>query len=597
MEKNSLNLPLPLLGFIFGLSLQVTILLIDAYSTYGELSLNVLKVQQKNNIHLFLDLFPFICLLLAYLLNKKYNSYIDKLEKINYTNTTESTKHKIQEKNDNNDDLHKKTLRLQKENFIKSKLLNESYVNIKTKIDEITSLAESIDNIEVIKNLSNEINTQLMDMNDYIKLDSNEIKLSNKNINLINVVENIVDNIYPQAKKREIDLFYYINPNTPDLIIIDNIYLSKILEKLLTYSINTTKKGYVFLSVTAEKKQTSIMELKILIENTSAGVEDNKVVWGDNTATNTDYIISDLSLILCKKWSELLNGKLWLESTLGKGTSFFLTFELPISKTSYKAKENLSSLENKKIVLLDQKEFSSNLFKLYFDRYDSDLTTIKSLEDPFDNNIDLFIINDRFEDRFFEKFSAYLIENNFPILVICNTSNSDFINKIEEIDNFHTYKNNKLFFFTSDFIKETPFINIMLRIFNRDTKEVNNTEKTTKYNDIDEELIDFNVILNLKEISDEDNNLFNDIVSDFQEEIPILLEKLKLNVKNSNKELSLDLIKRIEGPSINLGAKKLFKVCELAQDSIQKSDFDKTGNIIFQIESIYELSLKKLKNY
>lgn len=593
MEKSTFNLSL--LGFILGLILQLTIIFIDGYATYGEFSFNVIKLQQKNPIFLFLDTFPFIFLFLGYLIEKKYNIYIDKFKGKIYTNIDETLKNKVKEKTDtkeNKDELYKKILKLQKENSIKGKLLNESYINIKNKIDEITDLGESIDKVKLLKNLSNEINNQLVDMQDFIKLDNHEIKLSNKNMSISITIENLLDSIYIESEKKGIELFYYINLNTPDSIIIDATYLSKILEKLLIYSLNTTKKGYVFLSITAEKKINSNIEIKFLIENTSSGVEDNKLAWGDTPTDNSDHIISDLGLILCKKWSELLGSNLFLENKIGKGTSFFLTFELPTNKVNYKAKEDFSKLKDKNIVLLEEQNFTTNLFKLYFDRYNAHLKSIKSLEEEIDKNTDLLIVNKLFNESEFETFIKNLANNNFPILILCYGKNNDFINKIEKIDNFYGYKNNNLFFLAVEYIKEKALLSTILKICNSYVQET--SSKSEKIN-TEKDLIDLNVISNLKEISDETNNLFNEIVSDFEQELPSLIENLKLASKNHDKKQSLELIKKIEGPSINLGLKELFKTCEKSQENIQKENFDEANKFILDIEKIYLLSLQKLK--
>lgn len=622
MKKTTFNLPL--IGFIFGLLLQLLLILIDAYATYGELSFNVIKLQQKSTIHLFLDSFPFIFLFISYLLEKKYTTTIDKLKEINSRISTETTKNKIQEKHDNIDELHKIILNLQKENFIKGKLLNESYIKIKNKFDKINDLRENINNIELLKTIRHEINNQLTDMNDFIKLDKRMIKLDTKDMNIVSTIESLLDNFHTKNKNKELDIFYYINPSTPDSIIIDSIYFSKILEKLLVYSLNTTTKGYIFISITAEKKSTNTIDIKFLIENTSSGVEDNKLIWGDTAIHNNDYIISDLGLILCKKWSDILGGKIWLESKIGKGTSFFVTFELPTNKVIYKPKEELAKLKNKNIVLVETKDYTTRLFKLYVDRYESNLSVVKNLSVVFDSNIDLLIINNVSENNILEELKKYLMDNNFPILIICSTKNNNFINRIEAIDNFYDYKNNNLFFLTTDYIKEGILLNTLLSIFNSYVKGVHNiikpssTTNESKNGDFfaeyaipkepaqnitvvnetintENELIDFNVISNLKEISDESNNLFNEIVSDFEEEIPTLIKNLKIYIKHHDKKLSLELIKKIKEPSINLGTKKLFKSCEVLQDIIKKEEFKKADAIVLQIEEIYLLSIKELQ--
>lgn len=138
------------------------------------------------------------------------------------------------------------------------------------------------------------------------------------------------------------DLFTFFNVNahvielklstitaTPLIIESDKVKLQQILTNLIGNAIKFTKEGYVEFGF--KKSENSIV---IYVKDTGMGIdkEYHKSIFERFVQANSgrirEYEGSGLGLAISKLYTELLGGKIWLESELNVGSTFFV--ELPL---------------------------------------------------------------------------------------------------------------------------------------------------------------------------------------------------------------------------------------------------------------------------
>jgi signal transduction histidine kinase len=190
-------------------------------------------------------------------------------------------------------------------------------------------LSKIIESIFVAANRTNEL---LEDTLLWATSQSRNITFNPSVVNLNEIILETLDIHNPGAKAKNISIEY---PTRDQLQIFADIYMLKaIMRNLITNAIKFTKKnGRVEISVTADKKETLIK-----VSDNGIGIEPiiaEKLfnIGSVQSSKGTENEVgTGLGLMLCKEFVNKHNGKIWIESIHGKGTTVNFTIPTNIKK-------------------------------------------------------------------------------------------------------------------------------------------------------------------------------------------------------------------------------------------------------------------------
>jgi two-component system sensor histidine kinase/response regulator len=226
-------------------------------------------------------------------------------------------------------------------------LLSDENISPKNRTKYLTLLDES--SIRLINTVSNFL--------DVSQLQSKSQSVLIQNFVPELVIEEIVNIFNERNTKKELSINHQTPINTFDLQInTDKDLLYKILYHLVENALKFTNEGNIKIGFVKEG-----INLLFFITDTGIGISEqnknkifNEFVQGD-TSINRGYEGSGLGLSLAKGYVELLGGKIWLDSELGKGTSFY--FSLPIGlieheMSNHVLEETLNTYIGKNTILI-----------------------------------------------------------------------------------------------------------------------------------------------------------------------------------------------------------------------------------------------------
>ncbi len=174
-------------------------------------------------------------------------------------------------------------------------------------------------------------------MLDVAKLEAGKLKIYEKKCYLNQLLMNIYSTFLEERKadgKNRIKL--RLHPAVDDEnfnISTDGIRLQQVLSNLLDNAFKFTEKGSIEFGYTVHGNS-----LQFFVKDTGMGLpEDQKKFVFDNfikvEETKTKlYGGAGLGLAICKKLLKLLEGEIWVESEFGKGSTFYFTIPLKVSK-------------------------------------------------------------------------------------------------------------------------------------------------------------------------------------------------------------------------------------------------------------------------
>ena len=203
-----------------------------------------------------------------------------------------------------------------------------------TRLDE-----EQIEYVQTITNSGEQLLLMINDILEYSKIKSGHLDLELRPFDLTTHIRSVLGSFVAQIGKKPITLDYYCAPDVPQHVIGDSGRLRQILVNLISNAIKFTDAGSIKVSVTnseQELKQAGIQQNKIQISISDTGIgiapENQKNLF--ESFTQADASIArkhggtGLGLAICKRLTEIMGGKIWIESTLNKGSTFYFTISL-----------------------------------------------------------------------------------------------------------------------------------------------------------------------------------------------------------------------------------------------------------------------------
>lgn len=183
--------------------------------------------------------------------------------------------------------------------------------------------------IEVAYSEANRLLNLVNDMLNVSRIEQNRIQLNIGEVDLDEIIYEVIDEYKASAEKRNLELkFITIKKKLPK-VHADPDKIKIVLGNLLSNAIKFTEKG--FIHIETYKKGNYV---QVNVTDTGKGI-----AWQDisklfekfsrlESAQERVEKGTGLGLYIAKKFVELMKGTIWVESTLGKGSTF--SFTLPI---------------------------------------------------------------------------------------------------------------------------------------------------------------------------------------------------------------------------------------------------------------------------
>ncbi|MCB5266578.1 MAG: transporter substrate-binding domain-containing protein [Candidatus Cloacimonetes bacterium] len=182
------------------------------------------------------------------------------------------------------------------------------------------------------KNLMKIIN----DILDFSKIEAGKMELIPSEFNPKYLIEDMVKQFSMQNRKHNLEIRSNIGNSLPDVLKGDQLRLQQILQNLMQNAMKFTDNGHI--EIGAELYTISDKDIRILfrVADTGMGIEPVKLKDIFDNYTQAESSISlkyggtGLGLAIVKKLVEMMQGFIWVESELGKGSCFFfiLPFQL-----------------------------------------------------------------------------------------------------------------------------------------------------------------------------------------------------------------------------------------------------------------------------
>lgn len=186
--------------------------------------------------------------------------------------------------------------------------------------------------VRMLRRAGSTLVTLLNDIQDLSKVEAGRFQLDSEEFMLDELVDKTVEIMTMRANEKGLDLAAYIAPDVPCDLVGDPNRLQQILVNLISNAIKFTERGEVLLRVEREPAARAPAIFRFSVADTGIGIPEGEreaifesFAQAHETARSKG---SGLGLAIVKQLVMLMNGRIWLESSVGQGSTFYFTVPL-----------------------------------------------------------------------------------------------------------------------------------------------------------------------------------------------------------------------------------------------------------------------------
>ena len=180
--------------------------------------------------------------------------------------------------------------------------------------------------------------TIIDDILDVSKIEAGRLTLERASFRFRDTVEDAVKLLAPRAAEKALELACRISPDVPDGVVGDAGRLRQVILNLVGNAIKFTDEGEVMVDARLDRLTADDATIRFTVTDTGIGIPQDKQweIFGAfvqaDASTTRRYGGTGLGLTISAQLVEMMGGRIWIESELGKGSRFNFTVRLSTSR-------------------------------------------------------------------------------------------------------------------------------------------------------------------------------------------------------------------------------------------------------------------------
>ncbi|HEV3448552.1 MAG TPA: response regulator, partial [Gemmataceae bacterium] len=213
---------------------------------------------------------------------------------------------------------------------------------------------EQRDYLELVQKSAHSLLAVINDILDFSKVEAGKLELDNAPFSLRDQLGDTLNTLAPRAYQKGLELACHVPAAVPDHLVGDPVRLGQVIVNLVGNALKFTERGEVVVTVglqTADDRvpmespgqssanlQSEICNLQFAVRDTGIGVPADKLQFifdpfaQADGSTTRKYGGTGLGLAIARRLVEAMNGRIWVESEAGRGSTFHFTASFAVQK-------------------------------------------------------------------------------------------------------------------------------------------------------------------------------------------------------------------------------------------------------------------------
>jgi len=205
--------------------------------------------------------------------------------------------------------------------------------------------------VDTVRTSGDSLLTIINDILDFSKIESGHMELEQQPFELRTCIEEALDLFAPLVARSRVELAWDCQDDVPEAVVGDVTRLRQVLVNLVGNALKFTSAGEVIVDVSLARpaRPDELHELHFAVRDTGIGIAPEHAGRLFESFTQVDasttrrYGGTGLGLAISRRLVELMGGRMWVESTVGAGSTFHFTMSVPRAELPRANDEEIAS--------------------------------------------------------------------------------------------------------------------------------------------------------------------------------------------------------------------------------------------------------------
>jgi PAS domain S-box-containing protein len=227
--------------------------------------------------------------------------------------------------------------------------------------------------LTIVRESADSLLSVINDVLDFSKIEAGRLSLDSQRFRLRDLLCDVMKLLGVRLQTCNIELAYHVHPDVPDALKGDDGRLRQVLVNLIGNAIKFTERGEIVVEVTHDGDDEQGTLLHFAVRDTGIGIpaEKQQPIFlpfeQADSSTTRKYGGTGLGLSISSKLVELMSGRLWVESEVGRGSVFHFTAHFDVEKKAESADDTpMVDAEQLSILVVEDNATQQQVFREMF---------------------------------------------------------------------------------------------------------------------------------------------------------------------------------------------------------------------------------------
>ncbi|MBS7527505.1 response regulator [Fusibacter paucivorans] len=247
-------------------------------------------------------------------------------------------------------------------------IIGMSYLALKTNLD-----LRQRDYINKINTAANALLRIINDVLDFSKIESGKLDLEHVAFDLDTVVADSINLMVQRAHEKQLEFLYHLPIGIPRRLSGDSLRLGQILTNLVSNAVKFTQQGEIEIDVSEVERREKEICLRFEVRDTGIDIPKEKIdklfdaFTQSDSSTTRQFGGTGLGLTICKQLVEMMGGRIWIESIVGKGSVFSFTAWFEVQEEDHLQQQLIENeVSDMKVLIVDDNSAAREIISEYF---------------------------------------------------------------------------------------------------------------------------------------------------------------------------------------------------------------------------------------